>query len=132
MMKFHVENFFDRLLKLLILFQTWKYVPYIIKLMLFVLLFLLLYFQAFIHVSTAYSNADKDDILETVYPVPTNILSEIKSNKILSTDLLKNIGRKMQLKHPNTYTVTKALAEWIVAEYSDEIPSAIVRPSIGK
>lgn len=64
--------------------------------------------------------------------MPTNILSEIKSNKILSTDLLKNIGRKMQLKHPNTYTVTKALAEWIVAEYSDEIPSAIVRPSIGK
>jgi len=37
----------------------------------------------------------------------------------------------MQGKHPNTYTMTKAMAEWVVAEQADEIPTAIVRPSIG-
>lgn len=51
---------------------------------------------------------------------------------MLSEELLKKIGRKLQRKHPNTYTVTKAMAEWVVAEYSDDIAAAIVRPSIGK
>lgn len=89
-------------------------------------------FQALIHVSTAYSNADKEEILETVYPVPANVFGEIKSNELLSEELLKEIGRKLQRKHPNTYTVTKAMAEWVVAEYCDDIAAAIVRPSIGK
>lgn len=82
--------------------------------------------------STAYSNADKEEILETVYPIPTNILGEIKSNDLLCKEQLKKIGEKLQPKHPNTYTVTKAMAEWMVAEYADDIPVAVVRPSIGK
>ncbi len=91
------------------------------------------FFQALIHVSTAYSNADKEEILETVYPLSANIFNEMKSeDDILCNELLTRIGRKLQTKHPNTYTVTKAMAEWMVAEYSEEIPAAIVRPSIGK
>lgn len=38
----------------------------------------------------------------------------------------------LKQKHPNTYTLTKAMAEWIVNENADNIPVAIVRPSIGK
>lgn len=70
--------------------------------------------------------------METVYPIPANIFGEIKSNELLSEELLKKVGRRLQRKHPNTYTVTKAMAEWVVAEYSDDIAAAIVRPSIGK
>lgn len=33
--------------------------------------------------------------------------------------------------HPNTYTFTKRLAETVVAEYGNELPIVIVRPSIG-
>lgn len=32
--------------------------------------------------------------------------------------------------HPNTYTLTKSIAELIVSEYSQRFPVAIVRPSI--
>lgn len=49
----------------------------------------------------------------------------------MSEDDLREMGRRMQGKHPNTYTMTKAMAEWVVAEQADDIPAAIVRPSIG-
>lgn len=86
--------------------------------------------QAFVHVSTAYANADKKDIQEIVYPLATDIRGEIKSGCLLSAEFLENIGNKMQ--RPNTYGISKAIAESIVAAYSDEIPIAIVRLSIGK
>jgi len=35
-------------------------------------------------------------------------------------------------RHPNTYTFTKALAEWVVQEEAAGLPCAIVRPSIGQ
>lgn len=88
--------------------------------------------QALIHVSTAYSNADKEEIGETVYPIPENVTSDMYPNDVLPAELLKKVGEKMEKNHPNTYTATKAMAEWVVAEYADNIPAAIVRPSIGR
>lgn len=34
-------------------------------------------------------------------------------------------------EYPNSYTLTKALAETVVAEEGSDLPVAIVRPSIG-
>lgn len=48
----------------------------------------------------------------------------------MADDLLEHLCPKLLKERPNTYTFTKALAENLVAEYSDKIPVAIVRPSI--
>lgn len=36
----------------------------------------------------------------------------------------------LQSRHPNTYTLTKLMAERLVAEFNDKLPLCIVRPSI--
>lgn len=44
-------------------------------------IFLIKNFQAFVHVSTAYSNSDRQDVSEVIYPTayqPEDILSLIK------------------------------------------------------
>lgn len=87
--------------------------------------------QALVHVSTAYSNPDQEKIEEMVYPVPEFQRKMKQPDKILSMDLLEPIGKKMEQTHPNTYTLTKAIAELLVAEFATNIPVAIVRPSIG-
>lgn len=84
-----------------------------------------------IHVSTAYSNADKSTIQESVYKPPADPEFVINCCQKMSEDDLREMGRRMQGNHPNTYTMTKAMAEWVVAEQADAIPAAIVRPSIG-
>lgn len=35
-------------------------------------------------------------------------------------------------KYPNTYTFSKNLAEAIVAEYCEDIPTVLFRPAVGK
>lgn len=84
-----------------------------------------------VHVSTAYSNADKMTIQETVYKPPGDPDYVINCCLKMSEEDLQKVGRKLQGKHPNTYTMTKAMAEWVVSEQADDIPVAIVRPSIG-
>ncbi|KAF4517875.1 hypothetical protein B566_EDAN001829, partial [Ephemera danica] len=67
---------------------------------------------AFVHLSTAYSNSDRQEIIEEkVYPPPADPDTIIKL-------------------HPNTYTFTKALAENIVLHEASDLPTAIVRPSM--
>lgn len=85
-----------------------------------------------IHVSTAYSNADKLTIQEAVYKPPGDPELVINCCQKMSEIDLRDMGLRMQGNHPNTYTMTKAMAEWVVAEQADDIPAAIVRPSIGK
>uniref|UniRef100_A0A8W7Q140 Fatty acyl-CoA reductase n=3 Tax=gambiae species complex TaxID=44542 RepID=A0A8W7Q140_ANOCL len=40
------------------------------------------------------------------------------------------IAGQLQGAHPNTYTLTKAITEQLVAQYADRLPLCIVRPSI--
>lgn len=84
-----------------------------------------------VHVSTAYSNADKLTIQESVYKPPGDPGFVINCCQKMTEIDLRDMGRRMQGNHPNTYTMTKAMAEWVVAERFDDIPAAIVRPSIG-
>ncbi|XP_046979585.1 putative fatty acyl-CoA reductase CG5065 isoform X1 [Schistocerca americana] len=86
--------------------------------------------QAFVHVSTAYSNADRREVREVVYRPPADPARVIQCCDALSDDALDVVSQYLQGRHPNTYTLTKAMAEWVVAEHAGEIPAAIVRPSI--
>ncbi|KAF5281903.1 hypothetical protein FQR65_LT14487 [Abscondita terminalis] len=86
--------------------------------------------KCFVHVSTAYSNADRREVEEVVYRPELDPNSIINCMENLPPDVIKLIAQKLIGKHPNTYTLTKALAECIVLEYSTILPTAIVRPSI--
>ncbi|KAJ8985220.1 hypothetical protein NQ317_018249 [Molorchus minor] len=96
--------------------------------------------KSFVHVSTAFSNPDKETIEETVYKPPCDPDGIINCIDMLPQEVLDVLSRKLldvldacQMpngKHPNTYTFTKAMAEYIVLENSEVIPSAVVRPSI--
>ncbi|KYN31582.1 hypothetical protein ALC56_14080 [Trachymyrmex septentrionalis] len=48
----------------------------------------------------------------------------------LDNETLEIIEKKLIGKHPNTYTLTKGLAEQIVVSKGSDLPIAIVRPSI--
>nr|AFD04728.1 fatty acid reductase [Helicoverpa armigera] len=83
--------------------------------------------EVFIHISTAYTNTNREVVDEILYPAPADIdqvhqyvkdgISEEDTEKILN-------GR------PNTYTFTKALTEHLVAENQAYVPTIIVRPSV--
>ncbi|XP_063220031.1 putative fatty acyl-CoA reductase CG5065 [Bacillus rossius redtenbacheri] len=86
--------------------------------------------QAFVHVSTAYCNADKHEVKEAVYPPPASPEAVMHWCDTLPDDVLETVSERLRGKHPNTYTLTKAMAEWIVSEQTNNMPTAIVRPSI--
>ncbi|XP_031330549.1 putative fatty acyl-CoA reductase CG5065 [Photinus pyralis] len=86
--------------------------------------------KSFVHVSTAYSNADRSDVEEVVYTPAIDPQSIINCMETLPPEVIKLIADKLMGRHPNSYTLTKALAECIVLEYSSILPTAIVRPSI--
>lgn len=90
-------------------------------------------FQAVVHVSTAYSNANRTHVDEKVYPPPASPIGVVECVKHLSPDLVEHLGAAIVAKdHPNTYTVTKAMAESLVSEEAENLPISIVRPSIGE
>uniref|UniRef100_A0A8C7D2S0 Fatty acyl-CoA reductase n=1 Tax=Oncorhynchus kisutch TaxID=8019 RepID=A0A8C7D2S0_ONCKI len=71
--------------------------------------------QAFIHISTAYANCNRRHIDEIIYPPPVEP---------------KNLLSAPELRRPNTYTYTKALAECVVQRESSKLSIGIIRPSI--
>ncbi|GJQ85954.1 hypothetical protein Trydic_g21802 [Trypoxylus dichotomus] len=86
--------------------------------------------KSFVHVSTAYSNADRREIEEQVYKPPFDPKSLLNCIDVLPDEALDILISKVKGQHPNTYTLTKSMAEYIVLEYSGKLPVAIVRPSI--
>lgn len=43
----------------------------------------------------------------------------------------KKKEKKLVGKHPNNYTMTKAVSEFVISNQASDLPVAIVRPSIG-
>ncbi|CAH1396785.1 unnamed protein product [Nezara viridula] len=86
--------------------------------------------RAVIHVSTAYSNADKIEVEEKVYPPPASPEWIVSCLQQVSPEMMDHLAIALTQNHPNTYTVTKAMAESIVEQHAEELPIAIVRPSI--
>ncbi|XP_071876798.1 fatty acyl-CoA reductase 1-like [Bombus fervidus] len=85
---------------------------------------------SFVHVSTAYSNANLHEIEEKVYTTslsPSEVIDVCdKFNKTTINEMEKIILKT----YPNTYTFSKNLAEQIVVNKCKDLPVAIVRPSI--
>lgn len=85
---------------------------------------------ALVHVSTAYANCDKDQIDEHIYPMDINPEKLIELSNWLDQDTLQELKRKLLGARPNTYTYTKALAEWLLIKCARDLPVVICRPSI--
>lgn len=87
--------------------------------------------KAFVHVSTAYSQCDKDYIEEKFYEpdVKPDALYEFL-NGIKDVNVINKISNALLQKRPNTYTFTKSLAESVVQQLGTGMPMAVMRPSI--
>ena len=88
-----------------------------------------------VYVSTAYANCGLDEIEESVYKLKRSASQTIKLVKALEYDEFGNELDKAALEdimegRPNAYTISKAIAESLVAEKYGDLPVVIVRPSI--
>ncbi|XP_058800857.1 putative fatty acyl-CoA reductase CG5065 isoform X2 [Phymastichus coffea] len=84
-----------------------------------------------VHVSTAYSNADLRDIQEMVYSTKVKAQTVMDMCENLDDETMAILEKKLMGKHPNTYTLTKGLAEQVLLTKGAGLPAvAIVRPSI--
>ncbi|KAL0858675.1 hypothetical protein ABMA27_011167 [Loxostege sticticalis] len=87
--------------------------------------------EAFVYVSTGYSNAELSVIEEKVYPPPTPLDQLLSLADSMPEELLSSITQKYIYPKPNTYTFTKAMAEVAVQEHAGAAyPMAIFRPTI--
>lgn len=88
--------------------------------------------KSIVHVSTAYSNPLRKNVGELVYPphCPVNEDVFLKCINVLPGEVFNMMTDKFQGQHPNTYTLTKSMAEQIVAGFGQTLPISIVRPSI--
>ncbi len=83
-----------------------------------------------VNVSTAYVTPHPNDgreVLEELAPLPHDpreLYEAIMRGEIDETELLAKTG------HPNTYTLTKCIAEHLLTEQKGDTPLTLVRPSI--
>ncbi|XP_026483465.2 fatty acyl-CoA reductase wat-like [Vanessa tameamea] len=85
--------------------------------------------KAITHVSTAYSNTHLKYIEEKIYepPMTVEVLEAIAQ---LDDNLIESILPTLLGKRPNTYCLTKAVAEEAVRIHASGMPVCIIRPSI--
>ncbi|XP_038663847.1 fatty acyl-CoA reductase 1 isoform X2 [Scyliorhinus canicula] len=86
--------------------------------------------EVFIHVSTAYAHCNRKHIEEVIYPPPVDPKKLIEALEWMDDSLVQDITRKLIGERPNTYTYTKAMAEYVVQQECGNLNVAIVRPSI--
>lgn len=84
----------------------------------------------FFYVSTAYCHLDVKKLYEKPYDPPADPHKVIAAFEWLSDEEVALIEKKILGDIPNTYAFSKSLAEALVVEKFNEIPSAILRPSI--
>ncbi|XP_063923372.1 fatty acyl-CoA reductase wat-like [Zophobas morio] len=85
--------------------------------------------KSFMYVSTAYSNCYLQNIDEVFYDNLGFDYKEVRS--ILNEpDGPEKLTRKILQKWPNTYSFTKALAELVIKDFANNLPTGIFRPSI--
>ncbi|CAH1259082.1 FAR1 [Branchiostoma lanceolatum] len=86
--------------------------------------------KAFVHVSTAYANCDRSYIEEVIYPPPVQPQKLIDALDWMDDTMVTKLTPDLIGKRPNTYTFTKACAEYMLTQEAADLPLAIVRPSI--
>lgn len=85
--------------------------------------------KSFVHVSTLYSNCNRDEIDEKIYNHDLNYYQLIELGKVSKT--MKDVNKEVIFGNlPNTYTLTKHFAEKLVYHQAFFVPSGIFRPPI--
>lgn len=90
--------------------------------------------EAFVYISTAYSTPWKVFVSEFVEPF--NLIENLGTNEVkLTSSQIEKLSQQigMEEKYPNTYTITKHMAEQVVLSFSKKmshINTIIIRPSI--
>lgn len=87
--------------------------------------------EAFVHVSTAFSNTNVKNVEEIVYEPIMDYKTIIEASENEGRDIWQSIEKAVKRQFPNTYVFSKNLAEKIVFDARDTIPVTIVRPSLG-
>ena len=86
--------------------------------------------ESFVNVSTAYVTphvSDDEPVEEVLAPLPRparELYEAIQRGEVDENELMARSG------HPNTYTLTKCIAEHLLVEQQGDVPLALVRPSI--
>ncbi|KAK9879058.1 hypothetical protein WA026_003873 [Henosepilachna vigintioctopunctata] len=86
--------------------------------------------ESFLYISTAYSHCPRSEIGEEFYDPPIEPDDLLKLVEMLDEKKLKEITPILLDEWPNTYSFTKAVAENLIKQESENLPLAIVRPSI--
>jgi len=86
--------------------------------------------EALVHVSTAYSYCDRNEIGEEVYETGWDSNQLLQSMSWMSDETIEKLLPEILRKRPNTYTLTKAFAEEMLVKEAIGLPVCIVRPSI--
>ncbi|KAL1501769.1 hypothetical protein ABEB36_007035 [Hypothenemus hampei] len=86
--------------------------------------------KVLIHVSSAYVNAYMLEVNEELYPAPVDAEELIRTVATLSPEELEKQTPAILKDHPNTYTITKHLAEHEIKKCEELFPCTIVRPSM--
>ncbi|KAG4071448.1 hypothetical protein HA402_011602 [Bradysia odoriphaga] len=86
--------------------------------------------EAFVHVSTAFSNTNVKNVQEIVYEPIMDYNTIIEASENEGKDIWQSIEKAVRRQFPNTYVFSKNLAEKIVYDARDTVPVTIVRPSL--
>jgi fatty acyl-CoA reductase len=86
--------------------------------------------EALVHVSTAYANCDREEVKEVVYPPPLEPKKIMDAIEWMDDDIIDTLTPSLIKPRPNTYTYTKAMAEYLLIQEGSDLPIAVVRPSI--
>ena len=87
----------------------------------------------FIYMSTAFTNCNRPVVEEKFYRTmidPDFMIKLVESIPEAECEEFQVMAKMIIQPYPNTYTYTKALAEQIVRKYAEDLPIAIIRPSI--
>jgi len=87
-------------------------------------------FAVLVHVSTAYANCNRSIINEVIYPMASNPSKLNEKLAKMSDEEIDEFTPKIIENRPNTYTYTKAMAEYLLNKAASELPICIIRPSI--
>jgi alcohol-forming fatty acyl-CoA reductase len=91
--------------------------------------------NAFIYVSTAFSHCNRTTIGEEFYGSPQDPDTMIKLVSMMTEtdcEYVPYFTEKIISPWPNTYAYTKVLAEEVMRIYGENMPVAIIRPSISE
>lgn len=92
--------------------------------------------ETFAFISTAYSHCPRDLIEEKFYDAPMDPEFWLRMLDHCSTptdlEVIEILQHHIMHPWPNSYTYSKALSEQLVKDYSQFMPTVVIRPSIGK